>query len=261
APERHTDAHVRGDGVPTLLYDPSRSEVAGAISTARTDRHSSSVEVLVDDDLVGDELVDPESVVALGTTNLGVTFTPTRGDPELVTRTATTRSFDHIILLGYRTGVTPAHAAPRPLLPPLQLHRCLDRSDGTPRIVAELLDSRDVELGRVTAAADLIVSDVLSSLAMAQLSERPELDAVFTDLFDTEGSSITLRPATAYIRDGRHPFASYVAAARTHGEIALGYRLASGGGLGGARLALNPPKSTPIEVGADGQLVVLSTRL
>src|SRR5262245_40131519 len=120
-------------------------------------------------------------------------------------RTATTRSFDHIILLGYRSGVTPAEADARTLLTLLQLPRCLDRSDGTPRIVAELLDSRDVELGRVTAADDLIVSDVLSSLAMAQLSERPELDAVFTDLFDTEGSSITLRPATAYIRDGRHP--------------------------------------------------------
>ena len=220
----------------------------------------SSVEVLVDDDLVDDDLVDPEGVVALGTTSLGVTFTPTRGDPELVTRTATTRSFDHIILLGYRSGVTPAEADARTLLTLLQLHRSLDRSDGTPRIVAELLDSRDVELGRVTAADDLIVSDVLSSLAMAQLSERPELDAVFTDLFDIEGSSITLRPATAYIRDGRHPFASYVAAARTHGEIALGYRLESGGGLGGSGVVLNPPKMTPVELGSDGQLVVLRTR-
>ena len=221
----------------------------------------SSVEVLVDDDLVGDELVDPEGVVTLGTTNLGVTFTPTRGDPELVTRTATTRSFDHIILLGYRSGVTQAEADARTLLTLLQLHRCLDRSDGTPRIVAELLDSRDVELGRVTAADDLIVSDVLSSLAMAQLSERPELDAVFTDLFDIEGSSITLRPASTYIRDGRHPFASYVAAARANGEIALGYRLASGGGLGGSGVVLNPPKSMPVELGSDGQLVVLSTRV
>ena len=96
---------------------------------------------------------------------------------------------------------------------------------------------------------------------MAQLSERPELDAVFQDLFDIEGSSITLRPATGYIHDGRHPFASYVAAACTHGEIALGYRLSSGGGLGGSGVVLNPAKSTPLDLGADGQLVVLSTRV
>ncbi len=198
--------------------------------------------------------------MAVGTSNLGVTFTPTKGDPELVTRTATTRAFDHIILLGYRSGVTPAEADARTLLTLLQLHRCLDRSKGGPRIVAELLDSRDVELGRVTAADDLIVSDVLSSLAMAQLSERPELDAVFHDLFDIEGSSIMLKPATAYIRDGQHPFASYVAAARARGEIALGYRLASGGGLAGSGVVLNPLKSLPIELGSDGQLVVLSTR-
>ncbi|HKA94556.1 MAG TPA: hypothetical protein VKE97_12190 [Acidimicrobiia bacterium] len=221
----------------------------------------SSVEVLVDDDLVEDDLFDPEGVVALGTTNLGVTFTPTRGDPELVTRTATTRSFDHIILLGYRSGVTAAEADARTLLTLLQLHRCLDRDGGRPRIVAELLDSRDVELGRVTAEDDLIVSDVLSSLAMAQLSERPELDAVFRDLFDTAGSSITLKPATTYIGDGQHPFASYVAAARRQGEIALGYRLGSGGGLGGSGVVLNPPKSSPVELGAGGQLVVLSTRV
>jgi hypothetical protein len=197
----------------------------------------------------------------VGATNLGVTFTPTGGDPEIVTRTATTRSFDHIILLGYRSSVTPAEADARTLLTLLQLHRCLDRTDGRPRIVAELLDSRDVELGRVTAADDLIVSDVLSSLAMAQLSERPELDAVFRDLFDIEGSSITLKPATAYLGNGRHAFASYVAAASARDEIVLGYRLASGGGLAGSGVVLNPPKSAPVDLGADGQRVVLSTRV
>ena len=222
----------------------------------------SSVEVLVDDDLVDDDLVDPKGGrVGIATTNLGVTFTPTRGDPELVTRTATSRSFDHIILLGYRSGVTPAEADARTLLTLLQLHRCLDRSDGTPRIVAELLDSRDIELGRVTAADDLIVSDVLSSLAMAQLSERPELDAVFRDLFDIEGSTITLKPATTYIRPGRHSFASYVAAASAHGEVALGYHLGTGRGLGGSGVVLNPAKSAPVELGSDGQLVVLSPRV
>jgi voltage-gated potassium channel Kch len=221
----------------------------------------SSVEVLVDNDLVDDDLVDPKGAAARGATNLDVTFTPTGGDPEIVTRTATTRSFDHIILLGYRSGVTPAEADARTLLTLLQLHRCLDRADGRPRIVAELLDSRDVELGRVTAADDLIVSDVLSSLAMAQLSERPELDAVFRDLFDIEGSSITLKPATAYLGNGSHAFASYVAAASAREEIVLGYRVASGGGLAGSGVVLNPPKSAPVDLGADGQLVVLSTRV
>jgi voltage-gated potassium channel Kch len=221
----------------------------------------SSVEVLVDEGLVDDNLLDPEGTVALHTTNLGVEFVPTKGDLELVTRTATSRSYDHIILLGYRSGVTAAEADARTLLTLLQLHRCLDRSSGSPRIVAELLDSRDVELGRVTAADDLIVSDVLSSLAMAQLSERPELDAVFRDLFDAEGSSITLKPAAAYLDGGSHVFASYVVAASARDEIALGYRLASGGGLVGSGVVLNPPKSAPVDLGSDGQLVVLSTRL
>src|SRR5262249_45061581 len=34
APERHTDAHVRGDWIPPLLRDPSRPEDEGAVGTA-----------------------------------------------------------------------------------------------------------------------------------------------------------------------------------------------------------------------------------
>ncbi len=111
------------------------------------------------------------------------------------------------------------------------------------RIVAELLDPADVELGRVTAADDLIVSDELASLMMAQLAERPELDAVFNDLFDARGAVISLKPVEWYLPGGTVVFAACVDAARRRGEVALGYRHASGAGvLGVSGVHLNPSK-------------------
>jgi hypothetical protein len=43
------------------------------------------------------------------------------------------------------------------------------------------------------------VSVALSSYMIAQLSENPDLQAVFDDLFDAEGSAIGLKPASWYV--------------------------------------------------------------
>src|SRR3546814_1425183 len=56
------------------------------------------------------------------------------------------------------------------------------------RIVAELLDQRNLVLAAPAGVDDLIVSNALSSLLMAQLSEHAELQAVFDDLFDADGA-------------------------------------------------------------------------
>jgi hypothetical protein len=102
------------------------------------------------------------------------------------------------------------------LLSLLQLYRCLHEvgARASTRIVAELLDPADVELGRVTAADDLIVSDELASLMTAQLAERPELDAVFNGLFDVRGAVVSLKPVEWYLPAGTVVFAACVAAAR-----------------------------------------------
>ena len=65
-------------------------------------------------------------------------------------------------------------------------------------MVAELLDQRHAPLAAASGADDFIVSDELTSLMPAQLSERRELIQVFDDLFDHDGSSVELRPARAY---------------------------------------------------------------
>ena len=81
-----------------------------------------------------------------------------------------------------------------------------------------------MELARATGADDFVVSDELSSLMLAQLTERADLEPVFADLFDVAGSAIALRPASSYVDPTPTPYGKVVAAARARDEIAIGYR-------------------------------------
>lgn len=215
----------------------------------------STVDVLVDPDLV-----DPAELAELPVERLRVRFEAERADLDDLTETVSGRTFDHVIILGYRDGLTPSEADARTLLTLLLLRRALHESavDGSRcRIVTELLDAGDVELAQATGADDFVVSDALSSYMLTQLSENPELEPVFTDLFDAEGSAIGLKPAIWYARqNGEVPFAQIVAAARTRGEVAVGYRLAHGAD-GKPEVVMNPAKSESITVGAADQIVVI----
>ena len=88
-----------------------------------------------------------------------------------------------------------------------------------------MLDVRNRELAEVTQADDFIVSDKLISLLLAQVAENKDLNALFTDIFDSDGSEIYLKPAMDYVALGQPVnFYTVVAAARRRGEVALGYR-------------------------------------
>ena len=70
-----------------------------------------------------------------------------------------------------------------------------------------MLDHRNRELAEVTQADDFIVSDRLISLMLSQLSENEELNAVFDELFNPEGSEVYLSAGVA-LRGARPPVAS-----------------------------------------------------
>ena len=68
------------------------------------------------------------------------------------------------------------------------------------RVIAYLLDSIKVELAGFTETEELIVSDNLSALIIAQYAENPQLLPVFNDIFDAEGASINLINCTELIK-------------------------------------------------------------
>ena len=122
-----------------------------------------------------------------------------------------------------------------------------------------MLDVRNRTLAEVTRADDFIVSDRLVSLMLSQVSENKQLNAVFDDLFDPEGSEIYLKPAGNYVALGQPVnFYTVVEAARRRGEVAIGYRLRAQATEADKAygVVVNPDKSNKLTF-ADGDRIIV----
>jgi voltage-gated potassium channel Kch len=139
----------------------------------------------------------------------------------------------------------PLTADSRVLVTLLHLRDMLAKRGRTGSIVSEMRDDRDRALAQLTRADDLVVSEQLVSLLMTQISENRHLESVFTDLFDSDGAEIYVRPATYYVRVAPGlTFATVVESARRRSEVAIGYRIAEPGDHHG--IVLNPYKDKPM---------------
>ena len=134
-------------------------------------------------------------------------------------------SYRHIILL-CSDEVSAQRADARALITLLHLRDIAERTNATISITTEMLDVRDRDLAEVTRADDFVVSDKLTSLMIAQLSESRELAVVFNELFTSEGSEVYLKPAGDYVTPGAPVnFYTVTEAARRRNEVAIGYRI------------------------------------
>jgi voltage-gated potassium channel Kch len=191
-----------------------------------------------------------------------VTFATVSGDVDDLAAAAKGKKFNEVIILGYRNAISQNEADAQTMLTMLQMNQ-LFAADGNgverTRLVAEILDSRKAELARVAAVDDLVVSDSLAALLIAQISENPALAPVFEDLFDAEGATLNVRDISEYAKIGKSvSFAELVANARNHGESAIGYRLGSGQGYEGSTgVVLNPSKTSEFVPVAGDSLVVI----
>ena len=165
------------------------------------------------------------------------------------------RGYDQAIVLGYRGEMSVNESDARTMLTLLTLAKAWPAGTGGPRVVAEMLDRANVAVAQTTGVSDFIVSDELSSLMIAQLSERLELHLVFDELFDADGCFITLNPAPLYAPDGEVAFAEIVAAASARRETALGWRIDATGSV-----VVNPSKSSAVRLGPKDQVLVLAPR-
>ena len=159
-----------------------------------------------------------------------------------------------MIVLGYRKVLSNDDADARTLLTLLAFNQVRQAEDvGQVRIVAEMLDQRNAPLAEATGVDDFVVSDELTSLMLAQLSERADLGLIFDDLFDRAGSSIDLRPAATFGAHLATTFADIVVTASTLGASAIGYRLAATG-----EVVVNPAKSAPLALTRADEVVVIA---
>ncbi|MFF8913023.1 potassium transporter TrkA [Streptomyces sp. NPDC015032] len=167
--------------------------------------------------------------------------------------------YQHIVVLSDES-IAPGPADDRTLVTLLHL-RDIEEGLGDPySIVTEMNDDSNREVAQVTKADDFIVSTKVISLLLTQLTENRHLYAVFTDLFDPEGSEIYLKPASGYVVPGAEAnFATVIEAARQRGETAIGYRLARYGEEAPTYgIFLNPPRTAPLTFGPKDAVVVFA---
>lgn len=174
---------------------------------------------------------------------------------------ATAEGYEHVVVMSYSDMLEEQRADARTLVTLLHLRDIEAKRGESYTIVTEMLDVRNRALAVVMRADDFIVSGKLVSLMMSQLSENPELRAVFDDLFDEAGSEVYLKPAGDYVKLGQPvDFYTIVESARRRGEVAFGYRL-----LADAEdpdkaygVKVNPDKTVELTLAEEDKVIVLA---
>ena len=209
-----------------------------------------TIEVLVGADIDVDQLQ-----ASLPTNNLTIKVSQCGQRPETLASFASEAKFDEVIVLGNRDALSSGDADALTLLTLLAFHQAVEVNDfGSVRIVAELLEQRHGVLAHATGVDDFIVSDELTSLMIAQVSERNELATFFQRLFEGDGATIEVVPADSWGAASCRNFGDIVASASMQTMSAFGYRRAIDGAV-----VLNPDKDAPLELtSADGVVVVRS---
>lgn len=205
------------------------------------------IDVLVDPDVAPVPDLDDIHTVNAVVNVQGIARSSVRVPPSVAAT-----PYTQLIVLGYRDSLDRNTADSRTLLTLLALRKAF--GDG-PRLVGQILDPADVDLAQTTGVDDLVVSDNLGCLMIAQLSENPSLDAVFQELFDPDGSFMSLAPAHEYAPTGSARFNDIVRVAAAKGQTAIGHRVAATG-----EVLLNPDKSATLHFADDDQIVIIAGR-
>jgi ion channel POLLUX/CASTOR len=207
------------------------------------------------DVVIDPSLVDPGDVRVQALLHTELRVHPTSAGPEELALLVGDDDYDQGIVLSYREAVEPADGDARTLLTLLALRRAWPvGGERAVRIVAEVLERDDVELVRAGGVDDWIVSDELTSLMLAQLSERTELARVFLELFSPEGARLSFRPAQRYVGAEAVAYGAIVAAGAAREESVLGYRMGDTGSV-----HFNPAKNELVALGPSDQVLVVES--
>lgn len=172
--------------------------------------------------------------------------------PEALEPVLQGASFTAVLVVA-QDGIEPDEADARTVIAVLLMRDLFKAAGTTPRIISEILDARTKELLEQDVGADFVVSSEMTSMLLAQISERRDLNAVFADLFDSDGNEVYLKRAECFAAMGEPtPWLSVLKVARQRKEVALGY----------ARLnqipVLNPPQAETLVFSPGDRIVVVS---
>ncbi len=128
-------------------------------------------------------------------------------------------------------------------------------------VLSEIRDPRTKDLAAIAEASDYVVSNELTSMLMAQVSEKREMNSVWADLFDADGNEIYLKHSGKYVNPGEKiTFNELYSRGRQRGEIVIGYRGAvDDEDTNDDGVIINPAdKNVPISLGPRDRVIVLA---
>jgi len=135
---------------------------------------------------------------------------------------------NNILILS--SGGDPQNADARTILTLLLLRKIVADHDGEAvqtRLITEVMDSANQNLIAEVGVRDFIISNRFISMLLAQISEQADINRVYDDLFEEDGSEIYLKPAELYFEKtpAEVSFADCIAIARKREEICLGIKI------------------------------------
>jgi hypothetical protein len=130
------------------------------------------------------------------------------------------------------------------------------------KIITELLDSQNHPLVARAGVKDVVISNRLVSMLIAQISQNREIKRVYDDIFQEDGSEIYLKPASLYFEKppAQATFADLIGIARKRNEVCIGFKAKSPevDETRNSGVALNPRKDTRVTLQRDDCLIVLA---
>lgn len=132
----------------------------------------------------------------------------------------------------------------------------LRQSGRHPQILIELADAANEGSIR-SHRVETLVSPMILSHFLAQISLRRETRLIFEELFTAGGAEIEFRPAAAYAAAGAATFAQLEARVAARGETLLGIQQSAGVDAPDRGLKLNPPRDTRFDLADSDRLCVL----
>jgi len=171
-------------------------------------------------------------------------------------------SYDHVVVVPYKDALSMHSADARTLVTLLHLRDIRRAHDAEFAVVTEMLDDRNGEIADADSADDVIVSDLLVSRMLAQVSRTPRLVDVFDQLFGHAGSETHLRPVEQYITmTGAVRVSTLIEAASRRGETFMGYRIqARAHQQPDFGVVINPLTSSTVTFTSGDRLIVLADR-
>jgi K+/H+ antiporter YhaU regulatory subunit KhtT len=130
------------------------------------------------------------------------------------------------------------------------------------QIITEVADSENIEVIQEAGVKDFLISNQFVSKIYAQVSEEPDVLAIYDDLFSEEGSEVYIKPVSRFLAKipSEITFGELCAAAVNRNESCFGVRLKNEEmdiekHFG---IYVNPPKDKVFTLSGDDWLIVLA---